>query len=165
MSAEAAKQPTTFVAKPQPVRISDRAFGVAEFKFRRWSAELTEEQSIEDALKPEFWANQADKLMGHDPANPKGRGDIIEIRKLDTGLYAELIVRSIGKGFIRCDVIRAQEPDAAVEAEDAPLKTKWNVGKRMHDVVRDDGQVMAGNFQTKELAVAWINDHLGKMAR
>ena len=163
--AALAEAPIKFVPKPQPVRVNDRNFGLAEHKFRRWSAELTEEQTLEQAMKPEFWANQAAKIMGHDPANPLGRGDIIEVRKPDTGLYAELIVRAIGQGYVRCEVIRAQEPDVVEAPKDSPLKVKWNVGKRMFDVVRDDGTIMARDFQTKDAAVAWINDHLGKMAR
>jgi hypothetical protein len=146
-------------------RMSARNFGISTFKFNRWSAELTEEQSLEDALKPEFWVDLASQVMGHDPANPKGRGDIIEVRKLDTGLYAELIITEVNKAYLKVRMQHKDQPAVAEVAEGSPLTTKWNVGKRTHDVIRKaDGQVLASGFQAKEKAIEWIEDHLRKMA-
>lgn len=144
--------------------LNERNFGELSFKFRRWSAELSEDQTIEDALSPEFWKNIATALVGYDKAHPKGRGDIIEVRKPDTGLYAELIVTEVGRGFVRVRPIKAYEPPKVEAAAASPLTTKWNIGNKTHDVIRkSDGQVMATNFQTKESAVKWIDDHLFKM--
>jgi hypothetical protein len=146
-------------------RLTDRNFGVSSFKFNRWSAVLEGEQTIDDALRPDFWANLVEKIAGFDKANPKGRGDIIEVRNLETGLYAELIVRAIGQGFVKVDVLRAQEPDTAELAENSPLTTKWNPGKKLHQVIRaSDRTVMHPGFQTKEDAVAWITDHMKQLA-
>lgn len=146
-------------------RISARNFGLTSYRFNRWSAELTEEQSLEDAMKPEFWVDLASQVMGHDKASPKGRGDVIEVRKLDTGLYAELIVTEVGNGFLKVRQLLRDQPDIPDVAETSPLKIKWNVGKRMHDVVRTaDNQVMQSGFQSKEKAIEWIEDHLRKMA-
>lgn len=143
----------------------DKNFGIATLKFNRWSAELDEAQTLDDALTPTFWSGQAEKLMGHDKANPRGRGDIIEIRKLDTGLYAELLVVEIGKGFIKTELVRRAEPEAVTVPDDSPLTTRWNVGKRAHDVIRrSDNEVMARDFQTKAAALEWITKHLTAMA-
>jgi hypothetical protein len=133
-----------------------RNFGEVSFKFRRWSAELTPDQTLEDALVPNFWKGQAEIVRGHSPTAPKGRGDIIEIRKPDTGLYAELIVVEIGPDFIRTQPIKAYIPDD-VQDPDGVLVTKWNFGKKMHEVVRkSDGTVIKSDFQTKQAAVDWI---------
>jgi hypothetical protein len=146
-------------------RMSARNFGISTFKFNRWSAELTEEQSLEDALKPEFWVDLAPQVIGHDPTNLKGRGDIIELRKLDTGLYAELIITEVNKAYLKVRLQHKDQPPVAEVSEASPLATKWNVGKRMHDVIRKaDGQVLAAGFQSKEKAIEWIDDHLRKMA-
>lgn len=146
-------------------RIRSSVFGVQSYMFTRWSAELTEAQTIEDALDPTFWADIAHKIIGEDKAKPKGRGDIIEVRKLDTGLYAELLIVETGPGFIRTQVIRSAEQASVDIPEKSPLGTKWNVGTKRHDVVRKaDGVVLAGNFQTKSAAAAWITDHLKKLA-
>lgn len=142
----------------------DRNFGEISFKFRRWSAELTPDQTLEDTLVPEFWKSQAGTIAGYDKTNPKGRGDIIEVRKPDTGTYAELLVTEVGPGFIRVRPLKAYEPPPVELQPDRALTTKWHFGRKMHDVVRKiDGQVMASNFQTKEAAVAWIEDFYKKV--
>lgn len=153
----------TEIAKSRAPKILDRQFGLVEFKFRRWSAELTEEQTLEIALDPTFWAGQVDKIMGHDKS--KGRGDIIEIRKADISLYAELLIVEIGAGFVKTVLISEAKPESIEIPASSPLATKWNVGKRCHEVVRvADNQVMHSGFQTKTSAAAWIDDHLKKMA-
>lgn len=143
-------------------KLADRNFGVASFKFNRWSAELDETQTLDDALLPAFWANLSAQIMGHDKT--RGRGDIIEVRKRDTGLYAELIVTEIGPGYVKVEPIRAYEPKVTEVPDDVPFITRWNVGKRLHEVLRKaDNQVMTGGFQSKEKAVEWIADHMAKM--
>ena len=153
------------IATPIKHKLLNKNFGVASFKFNRWSASLDESQSLDDALAAHFWAEQSTALMGHDANAPKGRGDIIEIRKLDTGLYAELMVDEIGKGFIKVHVIRTDAPAEVVIPETVPFTTRWNVGKLCHEVVRKmDKQVMASNFQTKARAAEWIAKHMQAMA-
>ena len=99
--------------------------------------------------------------MGHDKAHPKGRGDIIEVRKPDPGLYAELLVTEVGTGFVRVRPIKAYEPAQVDVKSESPMTTKWNFGKKVHEVIRkSDGAVMAGNFQSKESAVAWIENYM-----
>lgn len=142
----------------------DRNFGEISFKFRRWSAELAPDQNLEDTFHPEFFKTQAQHIAGHDKANPKGRGDIIEVRKPDTGLYAELLVTEVGPGYVRVQPIKAYEPATVVEDVESPLSTKWNFGKKVHDVVRkSDGVVMQTGFQTKTAAVAWIDNFSNKL--
>ena len=146
-------------------RFLGKNFGVASYKFNRWSAELEEAQSLDDALNANFWAAQADMIMGADKTKPKGRGDIIEVRKADTGLYAELLVTEIGKGFVKVKLVSRAELEAVDLPEESPLKTRWNVGSKTHDVIRaSDNQVMRGGFQTKASAIAWIEEHSKAMA-
>lgn len=148
---------------PARQRMLAKSFGLAEHKFRRWSAELTEAQTLEQALDPTFWADQVGLMSGHDKS--KGRGDIIEVRKLDTGLYAELLVTEIGVGFVRVELIGSTEPKAVEIPAGAKMATRWNAGARTHEVIRkSDGQVMAQGFQTKAAAAAWIEKHMQAMA-
>ena len=143
----------------------DKSFGLASFKFNRWSAELDESQTLEHALEPTYWAGQAETIMGHDKSKPGGRLDIIEIRKADTGLYAELLVVEVGKGFVKTKLIARAELDAVEAPENSALTTRWNVGNRSHEVIRkNDKQIMRGGFQTKAGAVAWIEEHMKAMA-
>lgn len=152
---------------PAPIRgrMLDKNFklDLSGFVFNRWSALLEEQQTIEDALDAKFWTDQVGKIMGHDKT--RGRGDIIELRKLSTGLYAELIILEIAVGFVRVGLVRASEPEQVAIAEDSPLTTRWNVGARSHEVIRvSDKAVLQGGFQTKASAAAWIADHVAKMA-
>lgn len=145
-------------------QLNERQFGELSFKFRRWSAELSPDQTLEDTLVPEFWKMQAQVIAGHDKVNPRGRGDIIEVRKLDTGAYAELLVTEVGPGFIRVRPLKASEAPVVKEDTSSALTTKWNIGTKRHDVVRKaDGQVMQSGFQTKDSAVAWIATFTQKM--
>jgi hypothetical protein len=138
-------------------------FGLAEFKRRRWAADLDEAQSLEDALEPAFWSHMVEAIMGQDKKG--GRGDIIEVYKADTSQFAELLIVEIGVGYVKTKLLRDTGADDAQLPEDAPLKTKWNFGAKTHDVVRaDDGTLIQGGFQTKSAAIEWINNHQVKMA-
>lgn len=140
----------------------NKDFGVVQFKFNRWSLELAPDQDVESVFDRAAWVNLAPVIMGHDKS--RGRGDIIEIRNLATGLYAEVMVQEIGPGFVKVVPIRAFEPKAVELPESSPLETRWNVGARAHEVIRKaDKQVMRGGFQTKESAAAWIAEHLQAM--
>ncbi len=146
-------------------KFSERNFGVASFKYNRWSLDLEENQTIEHALDPSNWAHLASRIMGSDKANPKGRGDIVEVRKIETGLYAELIVTEVSQSHVRVRLLRNQEAEAKPVPEESPLKPRWNPGRKMHEVVRvADNAVMQSGFQTRDLAVNWISDHLSKIA-
>lgn len=146
-------------------KMPDKNFGVGSFKFNRWSAELDESQTLQDALEPTFFAGLAGQITGHDKEGRKGRGDIIEVRKTDSGLFAELIITEVAPGIVRTKLLRNQEPVVPEVPEDAPLTTRWNPGKKVHEVIRrSDKQVMAGDFQTKDNAVAWIADHIKTMS-
>jgi hypothetical protein len=135
---------------------------VTGFAFNQWSGKLEEDQSLDDAMEPPFWAGQADQVMG---AATKGIGDIIVVRKLSESLYAKLLIVEIGKGFIR--TIKVEEARLAVPdvPEGVGLTTRWNVGKTCHEVIRKhDKQMMATGFQTKANAIAWITDHMKALA-
>lgn len=148
-----------------PATMQTRNFEAAGFRYNRWQADLDENQTLEQALEPTFWRHVSTKIMGHNQATPKGRGDLIEVRKLDTGLYAELLITEIGNGYVKVAMLRMAEPDVADVPDDAPFLTRWNVGKRGHEVLRRaDKMVMSGPFQSKAGAVAWISDHMAKMA-
>lgn len=156
--------PTPMPADKRPQRLLNNAFGVESFKFNRWSAVLTETQTLDDALRPEFFAEQSSTIMGHNPGAPSGRGDIIIVRKPDTNGYWELHIDEIGKGFIKT-TLKADVKREPVEIPEGGLTTKWNVGRLCHEVIRKDtGAVMFTGFQTKPAAVQWITDHLKAMA-
>jgi hypothetical protein len=142
-------------------KFADRNFGLAEFKRNVWHLKLEEAETFDDALNGPSWANLVDKIIGHDKS--RGPGDRIEVWKPDTGAFGEMIISEIGPGYVRANFIRAYEPKAVEIPDDVPFVTRWNVGKRMHEVMRRaDNQVMAGGFQSKDKAIEWITDHMAK---
>lgn len=151
---------------PRASRARASDFGVGSFKYTVWSYELSENQTQEDALNPRFWVDVVDKVIGQDKTKPQGRGQEIRCWKADTAHLFYLVIVEIGPGFIKTKLVRDGGAEAVKELPEAsPLTTKWNVGKRMHDVIRKvDGHVMASNFQSKQAAADWIADHLKAMA-
>lgn len=145
-------------------RMSGKNFGQAAFRYNEWSADLDENQTLEDVMNPRFWVDQAALLMGFDKANPKGRGDIIHVRKLDASLYCKLFVIEIGVGYIKAIPIEGAQAKAPELAEDAPLNWKWNASRKAFDVVRKDGFVLSSGHQTKAAAKEWIDQHSKAMA-
>lgn len=146
-------------------RMLDKNFAldVSGFKFNQWSALLEESQTIENAMDPTFWSDQVGKIIGHNKAG--GRGDVIVVRKLSTGLYAQLSILEISVGYVRVQLVRGAEPEQVEVPEESPLATRWNIGSRTHEVVRkSDNAVLQGGFQTKPAAIAWITDHMKAMA-
>lgn len=148
---------------PRAPRVISQNFGVSEFKRNRWFYELTEAQQPSDLERPEFWSDVVDHIRGHDKT--KGVGDRIEFDKPDTGWAGTARINAIGQGFMKIGLFEQYHPAVVDVAENSPLLTKWNVGKRCHEVIRASSKdVVASNFQTKPDAVAWITNHLKDMA-
>ncbi len=147
-------------AKQRPLT---KDFGLATFKANRWRCNLGEGQTIQDARDPAFWTNQADEIMRPDH---KGRGDIIEVWKADTCELAELLVVEVGKGYVRTVLLREASVSEVLIPDDSTLTTKWNPGLKTHQVARKaDGVIVhQAGFQTKASALAWISDHIAKVA-
>lgn len=155
-------------AGPTPVRHraldKDFRLDLSGFVFNQWAYILGEQHTLADALDPVFWADQVDKIMGHDKS--RGRGDTINVWKPSTGESALLRIIEINVGFVRTVLMQSASPPQVEIAADSPLDTRWNVGSRTHEVIRKaDRQILQGGFQTKAKAAEWIADHLAKMNR
>lgn len=158
----ASRKAAPAAASEKAKQLADRHFGLEQFKYQRWAAELDESTTLDDARDPRFWAGQASKMMGYD--GRKGRGDIIVVRKPDSGLYAELLVTEVGPGFVRTVVVFEAEPEAVDLPAKCPLETRWSAGKGLHEVIRRaDKHLMHPGFPTKVAAVTWIVAHLASL--
>jgi hypothetical protein len=152
---------TEEIKKEETKKFAERNFGLAEFKRNVWHLTLEENETFEDALNSANWSNLVSKIVGHDKS--RGPGDLIQVWKPDTGAFGEMIIREVGPGYARADFIRANEPKTIKLDDSNPFITKWNVGKKMHEVLRRaDNAVMAGGFQSKAKAFEWIADHMAK---
>lgn len=138
-------------------------FGLAEFKRNTWRVELSPDQTIDDTADPKFFRNQVGLVIGHNKTG--GRGDLIEVWKPDTSELALLVIVEIGVGYIRTTMKDRFAPEEVEIPDGVPFITRWNVGRRAHEVLRKaDDAVMASNFQTKASALAWISQHMKAMA-
>jgi hypothetical protein len=143
-------------------RVLTQNFGLLEFKRDIWFYEVPEQQTKEDLLRPEFWADRVDTIRG--PGKEKGLGHLIVLDKPDTGWMAFARINAIGQGFMKISFFSESKPEQ-VEAPEGPLTTRWNVGRRCHEVFRaSSNTMMATGFQQKADALAWIADHLKDMA-
>lgn len=140
-------------------RIHVRGFLHQEYEF-----DLEQTQSIADALDPTFYKDHVRAIMGEDPLKPKGRGSLIHVFKPDTGQYAKLLITEIGPGYVRTIPVEQASPEQIDLPAGAPFVTRWNSGKRGHEVLRKaDNALMAGPFQTMSAAAAWVVQHMTAM--
>ena len=126
-----------------------------------WVVVLPEGYPFEDCLRSAFWAHVAryfDRRAHY----------FITVLNDEHSFYARLYVRAVQENQLIVDIVDPPKifgPQATEKV--GALIPKWNVGKRGYDVVRaSDGQVVqdGSRFGVKEQALAWINDHLAKIA-
>ncbi len=149
----------------QPKKLHQKYFQRTEFAYARMSATLPVDVTFEDCLNPEFWVNIA-HLLQVTPVTgePDRSGAIIEVRTADHAFYAELYVRAVHDQGLIVSVLR--EPKYFTPEENAApgFNTRWNVGKRRHEVIRkSDNKIVAGDFKIKEDALQWINETIAAM--
>lgn len=148
--------------KPTP-KLLAKDFNLAQFSTNRWAVKLTEGQSMDDLLRDSYWANIASKLR---------RGDVIEVRNDECTMYAELFVRAVpitGTPMTWAKVAVLREPvyfdQPSVIADVTAFKVKWNPGAKSYQVHRAaDNEVVSRNHPSKDMAEAWVADHLQKIA-
>lgn len=149
-------------------------FKTAEHFNNTWSAALSGEQSLEDALKPEFWAHVARFFR---------IGDLVRLLPEVGDYYAMLIVVGTGKTWAKVKLIHYvplaataegyEEDEAAEEAGAAGSAVldhghvvEWKGPHRKYSVIRkSDGEYLKEGFTERKDAEQWLRDHLDTMAR
>lgn len=115
----------------------------AEHYFSSYAVVLPDGNSLEDALKPEFWAHVAQTLRQH---------DTIRIIPEDAGYFAELLVLSSGRGFVKVKLLRHVQIDEA-EADDGGndlVEVKWRGPHSKWSILRrSDGHVLKEGLVAK----------------
>jgi len=108
----------------------------ADHYFSDYAVVLPGADTLEDALKPEYWAHVAPKLR---------QGDTIRIIPEDDSYFAEALVRATGTGFAKLELLRHIPFDAAqTEAVPDTVEVKWGGPHDKWRVIRrSDGHVLA----------------------
>jgi len=162
----------TFINKDRVKKLPEHALMRPNYQSTvPWTVILPEGYTVEDCLKPSFWAHVAGTFDAH-----KDYHNFIEILNVERTIYARLYVRAIQEQQMIVENVtfppgHKGEHDYFVfgptkVADNGKLKIKWMVGKRGYDVVAsDDSLVHDGkDLPTKEIALAWIDNHLKQVA-
>jgi hypothetical protein len=115
--------------------------------------------TIEDALRPEYWAHHAHKLKGSTMTGVPGKdwaGSIIQLRTEDHAHYAELYVRAVLERALAVQLNQQPEYFGIKAVETKRFRTRWNGAKKAVDVIRKSDNQIVATAATKELAKDWI---------
>ena len=166
-TAEISKSPPPAApqAQPQPRVLSVGRFALLESAYATFSVTLPAGWTIEDALKPEFWALNCHKLSSNQFTNtPDLAGAKIEVRTEDHAFYAELYVRVVQERGLDVSILREPVYFGVKEIPDNDkFVARWNVGKRGFDIIRkSDREIVADGIKikTREAANEWIEKSL-----
>lgn len=157
--AKDAKPDAAVPAKPERfIAASESRFASsAEFTFPQVSYIPEAGTPLEHLLRPEYWAN-IKKLHA---------GCRIWVFAEDESFWAELLVRKVGQGYAKVQVLRdgkLEQPSADPKLTDGyDIEYRGPIVK--HRVVRKkDGAVLKQGLDTFEDAVAWLRDHKRMLA-
>ncbi|WP_420961055.1 hypothetical protein [Brucella sp. IR073] len=118
--------------------------------------------TLEDALKPDFWAHVAYQIKARDK---------IELWAEDETWYAELIVYKAGRLAIYCECIfivtfskEAKKPSKAKNEDGEEVVPGYYVGwggpvHKWRVVRKSDGEVMS-HGHNKDDAIEWAREHV-----
>lgn len=125
----------------------------AEYVRHVFRATVPNDTTINDVLKPDFWAHVAAKLHNT---------DIIEVCPEDESWFAQLIVRSASRLHAKCAVLRHQSfnADKKTAEPEGPFSIKHNGPKAKWCVIRRvDKALVKEGFASKEEAAKWTEDN------
>lgn len=152
--------------------VTQEQLQLAEFQRLRFAVTLPAGDTLEDAMKQDYWKHCATKLK------PKS---IIEVVPEDGSFYAELFVTASDTTWARTALIMAVtfNESAAKQASKATKALKatpvdegdehyvdWGGNTAKGRVIRRaDKQVVKDGFPSKADAIAWMLDHEAKNAQ
>lgn len=126
-------------------------FHQAEYKRHIWLAYAEPNTKPEDLTKPEYWSHVAKKLE---------QGHYIEVVSAEGDWLAKLYVRSVTPAGVAVHLFPVEYIGKKAEeiSEDYTIelatKNKWRV------VRKSDKAEMVSRLETRDLAEAWLVNHL-----
>ncbi len=133
-------------------------FREASFANRQWCCTPEAGVSIEEILKPEYWAHVSAKMI---------TGDTIRAIPEDMAFFLELLVIDTSKQWAKVKeihrVLLTAEEASPIE-EDIDFEVKFRGARRWSVVRKSNNAVEAENMASKADAFAWISEYAKKMA-
>ena len=130
----------------------------AEYCRNVWTAIVSSDTSIEQMLKPSFWGHVAQQFRV---------GDHVEVVSEDQSFYAEFYVRFARRLEASVSLLRKVDLREVRSTVDNDLTSSYSVkfrGSRAKFSVLQGDKIVRDNFETEELAQAWLNGHLKSLA-
>lgn len=154
MSDQAQLEPAPIAAPvASPRQLVPSRFQNAEHARTVWRVVAEEGMTLEDVLKPIFWAH-----VGH----LMQRFDIIEVLSDDEAWFVQLIVRDSARGYAKVTVLSHLELDAEEINKTITVEgfeVAWKGPKRKHVVIRQaDRTLLKEGFSSKTEAMTWAQD-------
>jgi hypothetical protein len=114
--------------------------------------------SIGDVIKPDFWSHVAAKL------HPSDR---VEVTTEDGKWFAELYVVACDKTWAQVTLLRKHDlVKEKKEPTNPEFKHVWRGANHKHSILRvSDDTVLKDGFDTKQLAVDYLNKHLETISK
>jgi hypothetical protein len=124
----------------------------AEHYFSNYAAVLPDGVSLDDALKPEFWAHAAGKLRQH---------DTIRLIPENGAFFAEVLVLSAGRGFVKVKLLHHIVIDQEGQSDGTDLvEVKWRGPHSKWSILRrSDGSVLKEGLVDKSDALREAADY------
>jgi len=132
---------------------------LAEFRRAIHFAEPEDGVTAKDMLEPSYWADVSNKLRALDR---------IEALAADGSWFAEFIVLNSGRLWAKVEMLRYIElkSNAEVSGGDPEFDVVWRNPHHKYGVMRRaDKSLLKEDFQTKEEAARWLQEHLQSIAR
>lgn len=125
---------------------------VADHYRSRFGVVSEEGATVDDFLRPDYWAHVANKLRRH---------DIIEIIPEDGSFFVELLVLNTGTGFAKVMLLReVQLESEADEPLPSDIEVKWRGPHRKFSVIRkSDNEVLKDSFVERTGAEQWAREY------
>ena len=142
-----------YIEKNRSVMMQPSRMKLAEYERQDWIANAEPHHTVEDILKPGYWAHMAAQMTPYDH---------IEVRAEDGSWVAYLLVVQADRLWAK--VVLTNKIDL-VSAEEMPSTTpqhrvEWKGPQRRFGVVRvEDSEVVRDGFQTKDEARLWMREH------
>jgi hypothetical protein len=118
--------------------------------------------TIEDALKSEYWALHAHKMLKPQfSSGPDWAGAVIYLRTDDHALYCQLYVRAVKQGGLDVAIIGTPARFGPEVLSTGGYEHRWNVGKRGYDIIRkSDRSIVADgrDVRTRDDVQKWIDE-------
>lgn len=126
-------------------------FRLSEFERQEWVLNAQEGVEISDLKSPKFWTQVAHQLR------PYAR---IEVRAEDGTWVAECLVVACDRTWAKVHVLHEHKLTEVTDDQTrlAEFTVKWRGPHHKWCVLRDDGQVIRSDAQTKDEAVALMMD-------